>query len=63
MSIKKTKDTEEAKEEITVGELVSAMYYLKNKVDELEKENKLLKEQQEEKDKLIISLLSKGDRK
>lgn len=64
MCNKETKDT------ITIGELVSTMYYLKNKVDvlennidKLETENNLLKKQLKEKDELLIKLLSKGDRK
>lgn len=57
MCSKETKDT------ITIGELVSTMYYLKNKVDVLETENNLLKKQLKEKDELLIKLLSKGDRK
>lgn len=64
MCSKETKDT------ITIGELVSTMYYLKNKVDvlennidKLETENNLLKKQLKEKDELLIKLLSKGDRK
>ena len=71
MCSKETKDT------ITIGELVSTMYYLKNKVDELElnnnvlgnkinkleTENNLLKKQLKEKDELLIKLLSKGDRR
>ena len=64
MCSKETKDT------ITIGELVSTMYYLKNKVDvlennidKLETENNLLKKQLKEKDELLIKLLSKGDRR
>ena len=64
MCNKETKDT------ITIGELVSTMYYLKNKVDvlennidKLETENNLLKKQLKEKDELLIKLLSKGDRR
>ena len=68
---------EETKDTITIGELVSTMYYLKNKVDELElkndvlmnkidkleTENNLLKQQLKEKDELLMKLLSKGDRR
>lgn len=39
-----TKEIEETEDTITIGELISTMYYLKNKVDELETENTQLKE-------------------
>lgn len=42
--IEKIKETEDT---ITIGELVSTMFYLKNKVEELEKENEILKEENE----------------
>lgn len=42
--IKEIKETEDT---ITIGELVSTMFYLKNKVEELEKENEILKEENE----------------
>lgn len=40
-----TKEIEETEDTITIGELISTMYYLKNKVDELETENTQLKEE------------------
>ena len=40
-----TKEIEETEDTITIGELISTMYYLKNKVDELEAENTQLKEE------------------
>ena len=40
-----TEEIRETEDTITIGELVSTMFYLKNKIEELEKENKRLKEE------------------
>lgn len=42
-----TEEIKETEDTITIGELVSTMFYLKNKVEELEKENEILKEENE----------------
>lgn len=42
-----TEEIKETEDTITIGELVSTMFYLKNKVEELEKENQILKEENE----------------
>ena len=55
-----TEEIRETEDTITIGELVSTMFYLKNKMEELEKENKRLKKLCAEKDSFFKEMISDG---